>query len=242
MREEEKKSEELQVLPTPGLLPRTIAEATALADIVAKTDMVPADYKGKGGNCLVAILMGAEIGLKPMQAIQNIAVINGRPSVYGDAMLAICQVHPDFESIQEVFEGDPTKEQGTFRAVCTIKRKGANPVTQSFSVAQAKKAGLWTKAGPWSNYPSRMLQMRARSWALRDQFADALKGVASAEEMQDVIDVVAESAVTLPDGVHPVSPAETPPAPEAATQTEKTGKGDGSDKGGESKGEPFGFE
>ena len=48
-----------------------------------------------------------------------------------------------------------------------------------------KKAGLWGKAGPWSQYPKRMLQMRARSFALRDKFADALSGLLMAEEVQD---------------------------------------------------------
>src|SRR3546814_15538068 len=41
------------------------------------------------------------------------------------------------------------------------------------------------KQGPWSQYPQRMRQMRARAWAMRDGFADVLKGIGIAEEVRD---------------------------------------------------------
>ena len=72
-------------------------------------------------------------------------------------------------------------------AICETKRHGwPSPVVGKFSVADAKLAGRWGKAGPWKQYPRRMLQMRARGFALRDAFADALKGIQSAEEVQDI--------------------------------------------------------
>jgi hypothetical protein len=70
-------------------------------------------------------------------------------------------------------------------AVCVAKRKGRTPVTAKFSVEDAKRAGLWAKQGPWSAYPKRMLQMRARGFALRDAFPDVLKGMITAEEAID---------------------------------------------------------
>jgi hypothetical protein len=70
-------------------------------------------------------------------------------------------------------------------AVCVAKRKGRKPVTARFSVEDAKRAGLWGKQGPWSAYPKRMMQMRARGFALRDAFPDVLKGMITAEEAQD---------------------------------------------------------
>jgi hypothetical protein len=127
---------------------------------------------------MVAIQHGLELGLAPMQALQSIAVINGRPSLWGDAALALATAHPDFEDINE--------EATDTEATCTIKRKGRSPVVRKFSVDDAKKAGLWAKAGPWSQYPKRMLQMRARSFALRDSFPDALRGVAIREEQEDI--------------------------------------------------------
>lgn len=157
--------------------PKNFGELMKYAEMIANSDMAPGDYKKNPGNVLVAIQMGAEVGLKPLQALQNIAVINGRPSIWGDAALALVQSHPEYDGIKE--EGDEKK------ATCTIKRKGEEPHTVTFTKEQAEKAGLWGKSGPWKTYPERMLQMRARGFALRDKFSDALKGLITAEEARD---------------------------------------------------------
>jgi hypothetical protein len=105
--------------------------------------------------------------------------------VYGDTMLALVQASPVCEGIEESFEGDGTSNPV---AVCVAHRKGRKPVTARFSRDDAQRAGLWNKVGPWQAYPKRMLQMRARGFALRDAFPDILKGLVSAEEAQDYPD------------------------------------------------------
>jgi hypothetical protein len=120
-----------------------------------------------------------------MQALQNISVINGKPSVYGDAAMALVQASPVCEDVEEFFENEGSPNP---IAVCIAKRKGRKPVTVKFSVEDAKRAGLWGKQGPWSAYPKRMMQMRARGFALRDAFPDVLKGMITAEEAQDYPD------------------------------------------------------
>ena len=160
-----------------SLAPKDLDEAMRFADMLASASIVPKDYIGKPGNVLVALQWGMELGLQPMQAMQSIAVINGRPSLWGDAMLALVKAHPAFEWIKEECDGAV--------ATCTIKRRGEPEVVQSFSLEEAKRAGLTGKQGPWTQYPKRMLQMRARGFALRDAFPDALRGVVSAEEARD---------------------------------------------------------
>ena len=152
----------------------TFAEAERLAKLISESDFAPKDYKGKPGNVLIAMQHGFEIGLKPMQAIQNIAVVNGRPMVYGDAALALVIAKPECGSVDEYIDGSIEKNNAV--AHCNVRR-GNNVIHGEFSIAQAKKAGLWGKAGPWSQYPERMLQLRARGFALRDSFPDVLKGV-----------------------------------------------------------------
>lgn len=161
------------------LTPSNLKEAMEYATIIANSAMVPKSYQNKPGDILVAVQMGAELGLKPIQALQNIAVINSKPSVYGDALLALVQSHPSFEDIKEWFD------EKTNTAFCSVKRKNQSEHTVSFSSEDATKAGLWGKTGPWSQYPKRMMQMRARGFALRDKFADALGGLITAEEAQD---------------------------------------------------------
>ncbi len=158
-----------------------------IANMMSKSDMTPKGFKDKPQDILIAMELGRTLNLAPLQAIQNIAVINGRPSVWGDAVLAICSGHPEFEDITE----EPIEGEGgiTIGYCCTVKRKGRSAVIQRFTIDDAKVARLWGKQGPWSTNPSRMLQMRARSFALRDAFADALGGVKVAEEVQDYREV-----------------------------------------------------
>jgi len=153
--------------------------------MLASSSMVPKAYQGKPQDILVCVQWGYEMGLAPMQALQNIAVINGKPSVYGDAAMALVQASSVCEDVEEYFEGEGTPNPV---AVCVAKRKGRKPVTAKFSVEDAKRAGLWGKQGPWSAYPKRMMQMRARGFALRDAFPDVLKGLITAEEAQDYPD------------------------------------------------------
>ena len=163
-----------------SLTPSNLQEAIQFAEILAKSTIVPKHYQNKSGDILVAVQMGAELGLKPIQALQNIAVINGKPSVYGDSLLALVQTSPVFEDIEESFDEE------TNTAYCTVKRKGESEYKVRFSEKDARKAGLWGKSGPWNTYPKRMLQMRARGFALRDKFADVLGGLITAEEARDI--------------------------------------------------------
>ena len=165
-----------------GFAPTTLTEAMTFSDMLANSSMVPRAYQGKPQDILVCVQWGMEMGLAPMQALQNIAVINGKPSVYGDALMALVQASAVCEDVEEFFEGEGTPNPV---AVCVAKRKGRTPVTAKFSVEDAKRAGLWAKQGPWSAYPKRMLQMRARGFALRDAFPDVLKGMITAEEAID---------------------------------------------------------
>jgi hypothetical protein len=166
-----------------GFAPQTMTEAIEFSNMLSRSQMVPKNYQNKPEDVLVAVQWGYEIGLAPLQALQNISVINGKPSVYGDAAMALVQASPVCEDVQESIEGDGTSNPV---AICRVKRRGRSEVVSKYSVEDAKRAGLWGKQGPWSQYPKRMLQMRARGFALRDAFPDVLKGLITAEEAQDM--------------------------------------------------------
>ena len=161
-----------------NLSPQTFEQALTFCDYLAGSDMVPKDFKGKPGNCLIAIQWGSELGLKPLQAVQNIAVINGRAALWGDAVIALVRSSPLCEYITESDDGDT--------ATCRVKRRGEDEEVRTFSMSDAKTAGLLGKQGPWTQYPKRMRQMRARAFALRDVFPDVLRGMPIAEEIMDI--------------------------------------------------------
>jgi hypothetical protein len=162
----------------------------------------PEDQDLDTNKIAIGIMQGAELGLKPIQSLQSIAVVNGIPSLYGDAMLAVVNATGQVEDFAE--EPVVNNEGVVTGWKATMKRKSrATPTVRFFTVEDAKGAGLLNKSGPWTQYRSRMLQMRARGWCLRDSFPDTLKGLMIAEEAQDIVIVTNEPvpAIAAPKSV-----------------------------------------
>jgi hypothetical protein len=157
----------------------------------------------------IAIQLGAEVGLSPMASLQNIAVINGKPGLYGPAMLAVVEASGMMEHFEEWIEGEGDK----MVAYCKVKRVGRPERLTAFSWDDAKKARLTNKPGPWAEYPKRMMQARARSFALRDVFPDVLSGLPqSVEELQDIPAEPRDITPPRPPrSAQPPSPAAKPP-------------------------------
>lgn len=203
----------------------TKAKMEALSDFIAMTikgGFAPKGTTVESGVC--GIIFGLELGLNPMQSLQQVAVINGRPSLFGDGPLALCLKSGLMEgSPQESMEGSGDD----LAAICTVKRVNSMPATKRFTVGMAKKANLWGKTGPWTQYPSRMLQVRARALALRDQFADVLAGIHIGEEARDIpngndrtkkvelpaADVIAAPTPSAPPPAEPASDGPVAPKP-----------------------------
>lgn len=167
-----------------NFVPTTLKEAQEYATIFANSGLCPEAYKGRPNDILIVWQMGKEIGLDKMQALRTLGCINGMPFAYGDGQLALVKRHPEFVDMHEWFEGE--LEKGTLTAYCTMTRKNQEPITQKFSIDDAKRAGLWGKKGTWTQYPRRMLQHRARGFAAKDTFPDALYGLMSEDEAQGV--------------------------------------------------------
>lgn len=220
-----------------GVAPSNVDEAWRLSVMMAKSDLVPKMFRNKPEDVMVAIQLGTEIGFAPMQALQSIAVINGRPSVWGDGFLALIMSSPLYRDHDEFYEVDGQRRDGlvaddlkkdTTAAACTFWRHGkATPVTRRFTIAQAKKASLLGKEGPWTSYPDRMLLMRARSWSGRDTFPDLLRGIRTAEEAMDerVVDADPPMAVREVRRISETPPAPTP-APPVPVERVDTGTGE----------------
>jgi hypothetical protein len=179
-----------------GVAPTTVEEGWRLAQFIAQSDLVPKGYKNRPADVLVAIQYGMEVGLPPMAALHSIYVTNGRPSLWGDGFLAVIMAAPVYRDHHEYYIVDGGERdfltaadmaKDDTMAVTTFWRKDSErPRTATFSIAKAKKAGLWTKSGPWTEYPDRMLKYRARGFAGHDAFPDVLRGIKSAEELIDL--------------------------------------------------------
>ena len=209
-------------LRLPSIVPRTLEEAMALARAVVAARMAPAGFD-TAEACMIAILHGMEVGLTPLSALQRIAVIGGRPTIWGDGAMALVRASGLAASIDERILGSGPSD---WVAVCTVARRGdPHPIERRFCVEDARRARLWGKPGPWSDYPQRMLQMRARAFALRDVFADVLGGLYLREEIEDgeeTIQGVAGAWTQMPHA----TPAEATSNPSIAVDAHATANRD----------------
>jgi hypothetical protein len=161
--------------------PTSLSEAMEFSKLIANSNFVPQEYRGKPGDILVCLQMGAELGLSPLAALQSISVINGKPSVWGDGAIALVQASGLLVDHAEDVEGEGDERYG----YCRMVRRGrATPYMKKFSIADAKRAGLWGR-NVWKGYPDVMLVARARSACMRAAFPDVLKGVITREEAID---------------------------------------------------------
>lgn len=165
-----------------GIELRTFEDAYRFASAVHKSGLAPAALKTPEA-ILIALQAGLELGFSPLRALSAIAVVNGRPSLMGEAALAkirqsgVCKSGPTITT-----RGEGDKLAGVVR----FQRDGmSEPLEVTFSVADAKRAGLWGKNGPWTQYPTTMLEWRAVARAAKLYFSDVLLGLALAEEVQD---------------------------------------------------------
>lgn len=202
------------------IVPRTMDEAYRYAVAVCQAGLAPNSYQKdpKDWNSppdpskvMLGIAAAMEAGLPPMFGLRNIAIIQGRPTIWGDAGVALVQ-RAGLISDQTVSEIGTSHPKGAnlaewpddFGIAVSLWRKGqAHPYIGRFTVGDAKRAKLWMnpKKTPWIEHPIRMLTARARTWALRDGFADALAGLSIREEVEDMMDVkpVIDSAAMLSD-------------------------------------------
>lgn len=172
-----------------GLQLQSYDEMLRFANMISKSTIVPTHFQGKPENCFVALQHGLELGLKPMQTFKSIMVVNGIPSIYGDAALALCRKS---KLMDERFGSGGIKEWSEGEGVdlicyCETKRKEADePHRSHFSWKDALAAGLAQDTRKlYGKYPKRMCGFRARGFELRDNFGDVLLGMVTVEEVLD---------------------------------------------------------
>ena len=222
-----------------AIVPRTVEEAHRLAGLVIQAGLCPDSYRHPQTKqpdqqmVLTGIMKALEVGLPPLTGLSSIAIINGRPSIWGDGATALAQNSGYISDIKvertldkPVAQIKDWPDEYGYRVSITRSGHGGGTYVGEFTVGDAKRANLWLshKRQPWILYPDRMLFNRARAFALRDGFADALAGLAIREEIEDIPQPAPEAvdAKFLDKGLEaPAEPAgelepETPPAAQDA--------------------------
>ena len=170
-----------------GFQPQTFAELMSVAETVAKSELVPAAFRGKPANIVVAIMAGRELGLGAMQSLRLIYVIEGKPVMSADGAVALALSSPHCERWDYIESTD---------RVCTIEtqRKGSAPARFSFTIEQAQQAGIANK-NTWKQYPQAMLRARCAMITARAVYPDLLAGVYGEDEEDELRETAARDVV-----------------------------------------------
>lgn len=128
------------------------------------------------------IVAGAQMGLKPIQALNGIAMINGHPTLHSDSIPCVVMASGLVKGMKYAFTG----EGDTLACTFYIKRKGVAEYQEwTYSMEDAKKAGLLNNP-TWKAHPKKMLFNRARTWCMRNTFPDVIGNIYTKEEIEDV--------------------------------------------------------
>lgn len=170
-------------LPTLETYANGLQTKLAMANTLLKSGLIPQSFKSAEA-VLVAILYGQEIGLSPMQALQSVLVVQGKPTLDAAALKAICLNNGmRFETIAWTDK------------VCSLRGiRGDWKEEFSFSWQDAVRMGLAEKDN-WRRMPKQMLYARCVSVLARNMGADIIRGFYSREEMLDSIDVTPKKEI-----------------------------------------------
>jgi len=151
---------QFKALVTGGFLPKGCSESEGFARIVA----------------------GAQMGMKPIQALNGIAMINGRPTLHSDSIPCVVMASGLVTDMKYVFTG----EGDTLACTFSIRRKGVEGYQEwTYSVADAKAAGLMGNP-VWKSHTKKMLFNRARTWCMRNTFPDVIGNLYTPEEVEEI--------------------------------------------------------
>lgn len=183
--------------------PQNLNEALTISKQLATSDLCPKSFGGKPENVLAAIMMGHELGFGVMQSLSNIAVVNGRASVWGEAVSALILNSGVCEYLLDSVTGEGDKLAVTIKT----KRKGMPEYVYTYSWADAVKAGLSGK-DTYQKNPKDMLYWKCLGRVSKRNYADVLKGIAIRENMDEPMETESVGVVEI------VKPTKVAPAEE----------------------------
>ena len=157
----------------------TIDQVWRVARLIRQSGLAPDAFKNDQ-QIVVVLLRAMELKVPIFQALEGMIVIKGKIGIMGDLALALVEASGELESKKVEYSG----EGESLSCTVTLKRRKRAAQAYSFSIAEAKLAGLANKE-TWRTYPKRLLYYRALGYGLRDDFSHVLKWIKCLEELQD---------------------------------------------------------
>ena len=161
-------------------------EQTArVAKMLSSSKLVPASYQGNPQDCFIAVEMAARMNVSPIMIMQNLYVVKGKPSWAGQACMAMINACGKFKNVRHVYTGQKGTDNRGCYVVAERVSTGETVEGTEVSMAMAKAEG-WTTNPKWKNMTEQMLAYRAASFFARVYCPEALMGLQTVEEVQDV--------------------------------------------------------
>jgi len=156
-----------------------------MANMLSKSTIIPITYQNRPENVFIALDMASRMGISPMVVMQNLYIIQGKPSFSGSAMASMLRASKEFTNVELNFSGTPNTD--SWGAFITAERRGKVIKGATVTIAVAKKEGWLAKNGSkWLTMPELMLGYRAYAWFVRTHSPELLMGMQVSEEVEDV--------------------------------------------------------
>lgn len=169
--------------------------AQRAAKLLATSTLVPKEYQGNLSNCVIALNMAQRIGADPLQVMQNLVIVHGRPTWSSQFLIATVNTSGKFTALRFEFFGEQGQDTWGCRAWAIEKATGEKLVGADITIGIAKAEGWYGKNGSkWKTMPQQMLMYRAGSWWTRAFAPELSMGLQTAEETGDVFDAQGDGA------------------------------------------------
>jgi hypothetical protein len=187
----------------------SIADVVSAADplgptavVIASSSLAPEALRGKPQDALLVLMTGRELGIGPMQALRMVTVIRGRVTLSADATIALVRRSDQCIEWRMV---ESTAERATYS---TTRRGDTSPTVLTWTMEQARVAGLVRGGGQWQTYPEAMLRARCAAALARIVYPDLVAGVYDPDELAGTDATVATSRPAPTSTPAPESPDE----------------------------------
>jgi hypothetical protein len=184
--------------------------AYEMAEKLAKSSLLPKEYRDKPENVFVALEIAKRRGISPLAVMQNLNVIQGRPSWSSAYILTVVNIsglytsplrfdikdEGEKECEYEYYDNSGAKRSVkvkvknlTCRAQAVERSTGESITGPTVSMEMAVKEGWYTKSGSkWKTMPELMLRYRAAAFFVRSNCPEVIEGLHTADEVEDIID------------------------------------------------------
>jgi hypothetical protein len=179
------KEPKMQNAPTMWSDSKLYNQSLQMAKVLSQSDIVPQQYKGKAGNCLIAIDIGNRIGLSPVVVMQNSQCVNNNFTWKGSACKAMIDACGRYQKTRYVEVGDEGKDNfGVYLEA--IDNDGNIVKGVTVTIGMAKAEGWYGRNEKWKNLTSLMLRYRAAAFFMRTECASIAMGFLTKEEVEDI--------------------------------------------------------